>query len=414
MHHKEILNEDLREGDIPPATATWEQIGEFALTFNGYDHWGSPEKCGEIAQQRLHDTVTNLRTCLFYEQRSWRFEGVAPSAKGMAYIRSLLEKIRQKVREDSPSGHRKPDATSGGSPRCFFLKMGVGNSLAKQWLSGDNPLGRPAAVIFFERSTIENIRQGRAGRQEIDFYRCSLPEYQKKTLIVVVGHGTVWILQPDGNLVEHDPSTPEEVAKDIWKMMPVKVLKKMPAKDVPPVLAGINASAYLNRGTFRELNNWGNIKALHVAAGRPIPAEQLLPENCQAPQLLECLSSVELETLVAKLFEEAGCFVAAYRGGCVQDVDLFVHNDGSEKICIDALTIAPGQRLAVQVKGWSPLKACPPEVDCLVGFEVPLAPPTCFNANWLLARVMEYPQVLAWLKRSLYWLPAEFLARFGL
>src|SRR5207247_1188083 len=112
-------------------------------------------------------------------------------------------------------------------------------------------------------------------------------------------------------------------------------------KDVPPVLAGINANAWLSRGTYREMTNWGNIKAVERALGHPLPPEHLKKENCGVPQLLECLSSVELETLVAKLFEAAGCFVPAYRGGCIQYVDLFAHNDTPHSITLEKLSIPP-------------------------------------------------------------------------
>jgi hypothetical protein len=38
-----------------------------SLTFNGYNVWGSFETCAEIANAQRHDSLTNLRTCLFFE-----------------------------------------------------------------------------------------------------------------------------------------------------------------------------------------------------------------------------------------------------------------------------------------------------------------------------------------------------------
>ncbi len=39
-----ISNEELSIEHLPPPGADWEVIQEFALTFNGYDAWGSFEK----------------------------------------------------------------------------------------------------------------------------------------------------------------------------------------------------------------------------------------------------------------------------------------------------------------------------------------------------------------------------------
>ena len=74
----EITNQDLRLEDIPLEDADWSAIGRFVLTFNGYEYWGSFEKCGEVASAHSHDALAGLRTCLFFEQRRWRHFGYAP------------------------------------------------------------------------------------------------------------------------------------------------------------------------------------------------------------------------------------------------------------------------------------------------------------------------------------------------
>ena len=102
----EISNEDLEIGDVPAPDAGWGQIGRFALTFDGYDHWGSFDKCAEIGnrwaetyaeRQALPDSLTDLRTCLFFEQRRWRHYGWEPDEQAMRYIHALVEAIRDKV-----------------------------------------------------------------------------------------------------------------------------------------------------------------------------------------------------------------------------------------------------------------------------------------------------------------------------
>lgn len=297
--------------------------------------------------------------------------------------------------------------------RCFYLKIGSGNSLAVDWLAGKNPLGRPAAVIFFGRTTVEDIRNGNCNRQAKDFYESSLPQERDQTLIIVVGHGKAWFLKPAGEIVEYVPLTDADAVQDIWKIMPVDIISTQRLSQIPPVLAGINANAYLSRGTYRKIKPWGNIKAIYCSLKMPLPMNHLQAKNCKAVHLLECLSSVELETLVAKVFEAAGCFVPAYRGGYIQDIDLFVHNDQSTKIRLGDLVIPAKGSLSIQVKGWTRLKTCPATVDCLIGFRIPQSL-NCFDDEWLLEQVKRFPDISAWLRRSLSWLPQEFIEKCGL
>jgi hypothetical protein len=293
----------------------------------------------------------------------------------------------------------------------YYLKIGKGNSLATDWLAGKNPLKRPAAVIFFGELPIEDTLNN---RQVNDFYLSSLPEKRDNTIMVTIGDGKAWFLKPAGEIVECDPPPDAtENLNNLWKMMPVEVISEQKLSKIPPVLAGINANAFLSRGTYRKITNWGNIKAIYCSLQKPLPDEHLQIENCNALRLLECLSSVELETLVAKIFEASGCFVPAYRGGCIRDVDLFVRNDTDEDINLSSLIIPAHHRLSIQVKGRTRLKECPKEVNCLIGFEVPQVS-NCFDEEWLLKQIKRFPKVNDWLSRSLDWLPQEFLVKCGL
>lgn len=104
----QITNSDLTEKDVPPTDAKyWGVIDRFALSFDGYTYWGSFDKCGEIANGALEgwkdngtlpDSLSQLRTCLFFEQRRWRHFDRHPDSSTMAYIRALLDAIRTKVK----------------------------------------------------------------------------------------------------------------------------------------------------------------------------------------------------------------------------------------------------------------------------------------------------------------------------
>ena len=92
-----IDNASLKPGDIPEPGAPWDEIARFALTFDGYTYWQSFEKCAEIANRGNPETLAELRTCLFFEQRRWRHFGDGPDAEAMVDIRALVEGIRGKV-----------------------------------------------------------------------------------------------------------------------------------------------------------------------------------------------------------------------------------------------------------------------------------------------------------------------------
>ena len=95
MIENEISNAELGPADIPAPDASRDEIERFALTFDAYGVWGSFARCAEIAEARRHDSLTNLRTCLFLEQRKMYWSDPAePDDEQMAYVRSLIEKIR--------------------------------------------------------------------------------------------------------------------------------------------------------------------------------------------------------------------------------------------------------------------------------------------------------------------------------
>jgi hypothetical protein len=92
----DLANTQLTPGDIPSYQEPWARIEPFALTFDGYSYWGSVEKCAEVAG-KTPGTLTELRTCLFFEARRWNYKGKVPDVKSMKRIRALVFAISQKV-----------------------------------------------------------------------------------------------------------------------------------------------------------------------------------------------------------------------------------------------------------------------------------------------------------------------------
>lgn len=99
--YDQVPNADLRVEGVPGPNAEWSEIARFALTFDGYAHWGSFDRCAEIANapRKPPEMLTELRTRLFFEQRRWRHYGYSPDEEALKYIRGLVDEIRTRVVE---------------------------------------------------------------------------------------------------------------------------------------------------------------------------------------------------------------------------------------------------------------------------------------------------------------------------
>ena len=92
----EVANTELTPADVPSFKEPWELLEPFALTFDGFKYWGSIEKCAEVADEPP-GTLTQLRTCLFFEARRWKNLRRHPDEQAMKRIRALVYAIREKV-----------------------------------------------------------------------------------------------------------------------------------------------------------------------------------------------------------------------------------------------------------------------------------------------------------------------------
>jgi len=100
MNIREIPNNELAESDIPESRAdmTWRELSSFVLSFDAFEHWGSFEKCAEIAQQESPGTLTDLRTKLFMMQRFYRHSHFRVPSLVPKFCLDLVDAIRECVR----------------------------------------------------------------------------------------------------------------------------------------------------------------------------------------------------------------------------------------------------------------------------------------------------------------------------
>lgn len=296
--------------------------------------------------------------------------------------------------------------------RYFYSKIGDGNYLAQDYLAGHNELGAPAIPIYFDGTPANEtdfLSGNSAKEQGRLFFECGASPSDKN--VVVIHNGKVTVASPTSNVI-FKKSTKHKDHIGYVKLLPITIKSRpLSITEVPAILASMTANRYYYNGTFREIKDMGNLNALQYVTNRPISN----PAKPSLAHLLECLSSFELETLVAKLLEEAGCFVPAYRGGNMKGADLFAYNDTNSVINIAGLTIPHGRKgVSIQVKRSNNKLSNPPAgIDYLVGIKVKSGSNN-FDQTWFLNSLNTSSATKGWLKRSLSWLPQTYRAANGL
>ena len=273
------------------------------------------------------------------------------------------------------------------------------------------------AVVYFGLETVQDIMRSGKPKEAFSFILLGGTEAEwSGHLITTIQNEYIWIFRPAGPVQDEEPITFErdgQTETDILKTMSIEVLPGFPkhVSKTPLILANMKAALFLAHGTFREIgrkNCLGNIAAIQAITKIWEQGFKIDP--------LECLSSTELETLVAKLFEAQGCFVPAYRGGTLAGVDLFATPKSRTLAGLD-LDHPSGDSInttwSIQVK--KSLVVDRHIADWLTQDRhliISLGKDTVphkrhLNREWIHKAIAETPSVHNWLAESLDWLPVE-------
>jgi hypothetical protein len=291
----------------------------------------------------------------------------------------------------------------------FYAKIGAANNLADKYLNGISEIGAPAIPIYFEGESSNEeqfLKKKVSQEQGENFFRCA--KNPNCSYIIIIHNGFLHVLTPCGEVKFKESAIfktgeKEKDAIGQLKLLPVKKLPELtfPISDVPAVLATMRANRYYSSGTFRHIQDIGCNKAIDKILSHPIQS----PEPFHPKNIFICMGSIEIETMIAKIFEEKGCHVPAYRGGNTVGIDIFAHNDSNAVIRIKDKCIKPGTRTSIQVKRGHQTKK-PEGCDHFISAES--------DAEWLLKELKTTPKTLEWVKRSLDWLPSDYLRLNGL
>ena len=80
--------------DLLPDASNRNAAFKFAMSFDGYKHYGSFEKCADAAKSKERATLADLRNELFFEARASRHRG---DDDFLLVYSELLPLIRAKI-----------------------------------------------------------------------------------------------------------------------------------------------------------------------------------------------------------------------------------------------------------------------------------------------------------------------------
>lgn len=319
-------------------------------------------------------------------------------------------------------------------------------------------MGEGLAVVFYDVITVENIKSG-------NFYRTLYEKWQANqigdlhaflnfsknsdNIGVTIDNGKIWVYRPVMDSLGRtiydfrdcqNTDKKRVITNEFPKAIPIEFLtakinneiislKGLPLSQVPLVLASIKSNQYFSRGTCKEIDPSsgkssckGNVAAILAKFGM----SDQIQDICEDLHPFECLSSIEFETLVAKLFEELGCFVPAYKGGFLKDIDLFVSPSETFSLKIEGIDeeiqFSAGEKYSIQCKlnatSSSGLNGFLGRKNCLLfsaakrGGETKPQKNTFYRDD-ITKMLGQCKNTNNWLQRSLDWTPKETLDKLS-
>lgn len=310
---------------------------------------------------------------------------------------------------------KKVDINMEENKQKYFLlniktgKKGKKDNKVEEWIKE-----KKFAPIFFDGHTIEQFRdkkkvliEGHDNKTEHShkdgekFVETFLnPPNTDNNIVFSIGKTEIYFFKQADKLVPYDADK-----KDQTKGFKINLVEKCDLIKCPLVLADIKANLGLALGTFKELiepKHSGNIRAIEYC----LSGEK--PTITKFPEYLNCLSSVEFETLIAKILEEKVLFIFAYRGGFIKNFDLICQNFGKNPIELRGNEILPEEKKSIQVKltikntDYKPYKENHVDFYFCINSELKREEKNVFDYKDI-EKFLDKSKTYDWLEKTLYW-----------
>ena len=238
--------------------------------------------------------------------------------------------------------------------------------------------------------------------------------YNNYIIIITIGDEKIWIYKIKGQIkngnIEFDKIRPK-----YYDIEFIKKKKDFKIEDVPYILGTMKSNPAFCRNTFRKIDEKkyeGNIAAIKFLIGEL---------NDFKIDPLKTLSSVQLETLVVKIFEKNGAFIPAWRGGTLKGVDIFAKFEGNipdnlfkTKIKEKNINIQVKMQLNDKKKLEKLKKELiEPNFFLITGEDGPLKEleeyheKNYLTSKWINQQINSYDEIRNWFEKCIEWLPPQ-------
>jgi hypothetical protein len=203
--------------------------------------------------------------------------------------------------------------------------------------------------------------------------------------------------------------------KIVSKYYDVEIIKT-PDEDVPYILESMKTNQAFSRNTFTMIDEkkyGGNIAAIKFLIGEL---------NDFKIDPLKTLSSVQLETLVVKIFEKNGAFIPAWRGGTLKGIDIIAKFEGNipdnlliKKIEEKKINIQVKIKLNDENKVEDLIKFLKQSNNFLItGDDEPIdklkenaEDKKYLTSKWIKKQIYSYDEIKKWYEKCIEWLPTQ-------
>jgi hypothetical protein len=231
----------------------------------------------------------------------------------------------------------------------------------------------------------------------------------------------IWIYKIAGQIKHESTDVIVQKKRDqisekiVPKYYDIKILETCKIEEAPYILATMKTNQAFSRNTFRMIDEKkyeGNIAAIKSLIGEL--------NNCKIDPL-KTLSSVQLETLVVKIFEKNGAFIPAWRGGTFKDIDIIAKFDGNIP---DNLFIKKIQEKKINIQVKIQLNDKNKVEDLIELLEKPnnilitaddkphddleeYHEINYLTSKWIKKQIYSYDEIKKWYEKCIEWLPTQ-------
>ena len=299
--------------------------------------------------------------------------------------------------------------------KYFFLQIKEGPHGGPYYDCVDKWLTAGYAAVFTKES-IQNVSKANASPDVVKFTETFKSKTHDDSILISIGEkqgiDTLYVYKKNGELEEIKKITVDSKNYknksyiDIPIGFKIELIKTVPIVKCPLVLAMIKSNIRLTMGTFKSIEDpknpeshlnsyFGNIKALEYVCDE----KKVTVDNFA--EFLECLAPVEFETFIAKLMEEKGYFVPAYKGGMLKDYDLICMKKNERLNLQIKLNLSKDTYKKYQNKN---LKIyCVTKDSKIVNPKIEI-----FDYKDIQKELADCPKTKNWLKQSLDWIDFNF------